>query len=86
MDLASPAAPPRAADAREMLVQERLRLRNRQHAAGYTASQALSAELQAYVLAGIRAQLAHIDRELTRLAAAATPLGAQLRSWSRSQA
>jgi hypothetical protein len=55
MDLASPAAPPRAADAREMLVQERLRLRNRQHAAGYTASQALSAELQAYVLAGIRA-------------------------------
>ena len=57
-----------------MLVQESLR----QHAAGCTAGQALPAELQAYVLAGIGAQLAHIDPELTRLAAAATPLGAQL--------
>ena len=65
--------------ARETLVQERLRLRNRQHAAGYTASQALVIELQAPVLAAIEAQIAHIDRELTKLAAAATPLGAQLR-------
>jgi len=65
--------------ARETLVQERLRLRNRQHAAGYTACQALVTELQAPVLAAIEAQIAHIDRELAKLAAAETPLGAQLR-------
>src|SRR5919202_836993 len=40
---------------RETLVQERLRLSNRQHAAGYTASQALVTELQAPVLAAIEA-------------------------------
>jgi transposase len=65
--------------ARETLVQERLRLGNRQHAAGYTASQALVVELQAPVLAAIEAQIAHIDRELATLAVATTPLGAQLR-------
>jgi transposase len=65
--------------ARETLVQERLRLSNRQHAAGYTASQALVTELQAPVLAAIEAQIAHIDRELAKLATADTPLGAQLR-------
>jgi transposase len=65
--------------ARETLVQERLRLNNRQHAAGYTASQALVTELQAPVLAAIAAQIAHIDRELAKLAAADTALGAQVR-------
>jgi transposase len=39
--------------ARETLVQERLRLRNRRHAAGYPASQTLGTELQAPVLATI---------------------------------
>jgi transposase len=65
--------------ARETLVQERLRLSNRQHAADYTACQALVTELQAPVLVAIEAQIAHIDRELAKLAAAETPLGAQLR-------
>ena len=65
--------------ARETLVQERLRLSNRQHAAGYTACQALVAELQAPVLAALEAQITRIDRELAKLAAADTPLGAQLR-------
>lgn len=65
--------------ARETLVQERLRLRNRQHAAGYTANEALVIELQAPVLAAIETQVAHIDREVASLAAAETPLGAQLR-------
>ena len=72
---ASPAQPHLRAllTARETLVQERLRLRNRQHAAGYTACQALVTELQAPVLAAIEAQIAHIDRELAKLAAADTP-------------
>jgi transposase len=65
--------------ARETLVQESLRLRNRQHAAGSTTCEALVAELQAPVLAAITAQLARIDRERAELAAAETPLGAQLR-------
>ena len=65
--------------ARETLVQERLRLSNRQHAAGYTTTEALVAELQAPVLAAIEAQIARIDRELASLAAAQTPLGTQLR-------
>jgi transposase len=65
--------------ARETLVQERLRLSNRQHAAGYTTTEALVAELQAPVLAAIKAQITRIDRELAKLAAADTPLGAQLR-------
>jgi transposase len=65
--------------ARETLVQERLRLSNRQHAAGYTTTETLVAELQAPVLAAIEAQIAHIDRELASLAAAETQLGAQLR-------
>src|SRR5439155_21501740 len=58
---------------------ERLGLGNRQHAAGYTACQALVTELRAPVLAAIEAQIAHIDRELAKLAAADTPLGEQLR-------
>ena len=66
--------------ARETLVQERLRLSNRQHAAGYTTTEALIAELQAPVLAAIEAQIAHMDRELAKLAAAETPLGTQLRT------
>ena len=66
--------------AREMLVQERLRLSNRQHAAGYTTTEALVTELQAPALAAIEAQSAHIDRELATLAAAEAPLGARLRA------
>src|SRR5919199_6015794 len=65
--------------ARETLVQERLRLSNRQHAAGYTTTEALVTEPQAPVLAAIEAQITRIDRELAKLAAAETPLGAQLR-------
>jgi transposase len=65
--------------ARETLVQERLRLSNRQHAAGYTTTEALVAELQAPVLVAIEAQIARIDRELASLAAVETPLGTQLR-------
>ena len=65
--------------ARETLVQERLRLSNRQHAASYTTPEALVTELQAPVLAAIEGQIAHIDRELAKLAAADTPLGAHLR-------
>jgi transposase len=65
--------------AREMLVQERLRLSNRQHAAGYTTTEALVTELQAPALAAIETQIAHIDRELAKLAAADTLLGAQVR-------
>jgi transposase len=53
--------------ARETLVQEHLRLSNRQHAAGYTACQALVAELQAPVLAAIQTQITRIDRELAKL-------------------
>ena len=65
--------------ARETLVQERLRLSNRQHAAGSTACQALVAELQAPVLAALETRITRIDRELAELAAADTPLGAQAR-------
>ena len=65
--------------ARETLVQEALRLRNRQPAAGYTATAALVTDLQAPVLAAIEAQLTAIDGELASLAAADTPLGAHLR-------
>src|SRR5687768_9694520 len=69
--------------ARETLVHERQRLRNRQHAAGYTAPsahEALVAELQAPVLAAVDAQITHIERTLAALAAAETPVGAQLRT------
>src|SRR5438067_156894 len=65
--------------ARARLVQECVRLSNRQHAAGYTTTEALGTELQAPVLAVIEAQITRIDRELAKLAAADTPLGAQLR-------
>ena len=64
--------------ARATLVQERVRLSNRQHAAGYTTTAALVTELQAPVLAAIEAQITHIDRELAKLAAADTSLGGQL--------
>jgi transposase len=56
-----------------------VRLSNRQHAAGYTTTETLVTELQAPVLAVIEAQIAHIDRELAKLAAAETPLDAQVR-------
>ena len=65
--------------ARETLVQGRLRPSNRRHAAGSTACQALVAELQAPVLAALETRITRIDRELAKLAAADTPLGAQLR-------
>jgi transposase len=55
------------------------RLRNRQGAAGFTACEALVADLQAPVLAALTAQIARIDRELAAAAAAETPVGAQLR-------
>jgi transposase len=63
----------------ETLLQERLRLDNRQHAAGNTACQALVAELQAPVLAAIAAQITRIDPAQAKLAAADTPLGVHLR-------
>jgi transposase len=49
-------------------------------AAGIAACQALVAELQAPVDAALTAQVARVDRELGQLAAAETPLGAQLRA------
>jgi transposase len=64
---------------RAMLGRELQALRNRQRAAAYAGCEALLAELQAPVLEAIVAQLARIDRELAELAAAETPLGAQLR-------
>jgi transposase len=54
-------------------------LRNRQHAAGSAACPELLRELQAPVLAALTAQLARLDRELAAVAAADTPIGAQLR-------
>jgi transposase len=65
--------------ARQTLVQEQLRLRNRQHAAGYTASEALVAELQAPVLAAIATQIARVDADLLALGRAETALGEQFR-------
>jgi transposase len=59
--------------ARETLVQERLRLRNRQHAAGYTTAAELVAELQAPVLAAIETQIARIDAELATLGRSSSP-------------
>jgi transposase len=53
--------------------------RRHRRAAAYAGCEALLAELQAPVLEAIAAQLARIDRELAELAAAETPLGAQLR-------
>jgi transposase len=64
---------------RAMLVRELQALRNRQGAAASAGCEALLAELQAPVLDAIAAQLARIDQELAELAAAETPLGAQLR-------
>jgi transposase len=65
---------------RQALRQQLQQLRNREGAAGYTACQALVAELQAPVAAALTAQVARVDRELARLAAAETPLGTQLRA------
>ena len=64
---------------RQTLLAQAQQLRNRQHAAGSTACPERLRELQAPVLAALAAQLAHLDRELAALAAADTPLGAQLR-------
>jgi len=65
--------------ARETLVQERLRLGNRQHAAGYPACAELVTELQAPVLAAIETQIARIDGELAILGRAETALGDRIR-------
>ncbi len=64
---------------RAILVRELQALRNRQGAAAYAGCEELLAELQAPVLEALAAQIARIDRELAELAAAETPLGAQLR-------
>jgi transposase len=66
--------------ARQALLQQLQQLRNRAGAAGFTACQALVAELQAPVEAALTAQVDRVDRELAQLAAAETPLGAQLRA------
>jgi transposase len=60
---------------RQALRQQLQQLRNREGAAGYTVCQALVAELQAPVAAALTAQVARVDRELARAAAAETPLG-----------
>jgi transposase len=64
---------------RQTLVEQAPRLRNRQHAAGYTPCPDLVRELKAPVLAALAAQLARIAQELARIAAAATPIGPHLR-------
>jgi transposase len=64
---------------RQPLLGHAQQLRTRQHAAGSTACPDLLRELQAPVLAALAAQLARLDRELAALAAAETPLGAQVR-------
>jgi transposase len=64
---------------RQTLVEQAHRLRNRQHAADYTPCPDLVHELQAPVLAAIAAQLARIEQELARVAAAGTPIGTHLR-------
>ena len=65
---------------RRALLRQLQQLRNRQGAAGYTACEALVAELQAPVEAVLTAQVDRVDRELAQLTAAETPLGAQLRA------
>jgi transposase len=62
---------------RQALLQQLQQLRNREGAAGFTACQALVAELQAPVVAALTAQ---VDRELAQLAAAETPLGTRLQT------
>jgi transposase len=64
---------------RATLVQEQLRLRNRQHAAGDTACAELVAELQAPVLVAIAGQIARVDAELATLARADGGPGEQMR-------
>src|ERR687896_2447306 len=65
--------------ARQTLVEQAHRLRNRQHAAGSTPCPDLVRELQAPVLAALAAQLKRIEQELARVAAADTPIGRHLR-------
>jgi len=65
--------------ARQTLVEQAHRLRNRQHAAGYPACPDLVRELQAPVLAALAAQVARIEQELARIAEADTPIGTDLR-------
>ena len=62
--------------ARQTLVEQAHRLRNRPHAAGSTPCPDLVRELQAPVLAALAAQVARIEQERARVAAAAPPLGA----------
>jgi transposase len=64
---------------RQTLLEQAHRIRNRQHAAGYTPCPDLVRDLQAPVLAAITAQLARIDQELARIAEAETPVGRQVR-------
>ena len=64
---------------RQALVRQIQQLRNRQDAAGYTACEAVVAELQAPVLEALAAQIARIDRELAALATAGAEPGPQLR-------
>lgn len=68
---------------RALLLEQVQQLRNRQHAASYTAHAALVAALQAPILAALDQQVARIEQELTHLQQAATTLGQQLR-WVQS--
>ena len=63
------------ADLRDQLQQ----LRNRQHAASYTADAAWLAEVQAPLIAALEQQLRRLEREVAALAQAPTPLGEHLR-------
>jgi transposase len=65
---------------RQTLVEPAHRLRNRQPAAGSTPCADLVRELPAPVPAALAAQLARIEQERARIAAAATPIGTHLRS------
>ena len=66
---------------RQALLQQLQQLRNREGAAGYTACQALVAELQAPVAAALTAQVARVDRELAQLAAARRRSGPSCGPW-----
>jgi transposase len=64
---------------RQTLAEQAHRLRNRQHAAGYTPCAQLVRELQAPGLAALAAQLARVEQELARIAEADTSIGTDLR-------
>ena len=70
---------------RKTLVEQAHRLRNRQHAAGYTPCADLVRELQAPVLAALAAQLARIEQELARIATTAGRYRAR-RRWAGPKA